>query len=139
MEQSDVKSMRRQSSFDPNNNQVAHDSEDPRFDADDDDDDQLVQAINVRLREKTAANDRRRKSESREDEDSSVISDGDFDALLDEAEEGGVSEEEGGTVEVDDEGIKKAADDEPYDVDKALISTFLEHTTSIVRRPFNNC
>lgn len=124
MEQSDVKSMRRQSSFDPNNNRVADDPGEPV------DDDQLVEAINVRLREITDANDHNRlKSDSQED-DSSVISDGDFDALDEPVEDGEEGVSDGGG-----DDIKKAADDEPYDVDKALISTFLEHTTSIVRRP----
>lgn len=50
----------------------------------------------------------------------------------------GFSEEEGVEVDaeesnVDEEEDVEEANDEPYDVDKALISTFLEQTTSIVR------
>lgn len=59
----------------------------------------------------------------------------------------GFSEEGREKVDVEvcslgDEDEDEGADDEPYDVDKVLISTFLEQTTSIVRssqlfiRPF---
>lgn len=57
--------------------------------------------------------------------DTDVICDGDFDALENSSD---------GNSENGEEFQEKKQIDEPYDADKVLISTFLEHTNSIVRK-----
>lgn len=140
MEQSDVKSMLRQSSFDGNNNQIADDDSVE----DSETTDQLVEAINGRLLEQSQSSkesNNKHKSDAKDEEDAeggeecddkSLISDGDFDALDEEEEE---EEEQSDDIDsqCEDAAVDKVKQEEPYDVDNVLISTFLEHTTSIVR------
>lgn len=138
--QTDVKAVRRQSSFDPNNNQIADDDSADLEAANE----QLVEAINGRLladnsqpNGKSIDDSKSDASNSGEEEDrdndsASLISDEDFDALNDDDDD--EEDDPQGDSNVVQDKMKRKAEQEPYDVDKALISTFLEHTTSIVRK-----
>lgn len=138
--QTDVKAVRRQSSFDPNNNQIADDDSADLEAANE----QLVEAINGRLladnsqpNGKSIDDSKSDASNSGEEEDrdndsASLISDEDFDALNDDDDD--EEDDPQGDSNVVQDKMKRKAEEEPYDVDKALISTFLEHTTSIVRK-----
>lgn len=134
-----VKVMHRQSSFDPNNNQIPDNdeisgAEDETLSATTD---ELVEAINGRLLERS------------QEESSKDIGDDDDKSSVDQKSEFNEDEVDSlfSGVEEEEEEESDPVTKEPYDVDKVLISTFLEHTTSIVRRvdillpfPFyNNC
>lgn len=108
-------------SFDPNNNCVSEAEDDQRLDPSLATDD-LVETINGRLLDEEKRKRRRRKnsgggSDSVDDGEGSSFGSSD------------ISEDEGASDKGENE-------DEPYDVEKVLISTFLEHTTSIVRNIF---
>lgn len=121
-----VKVMHRQSSFDPNNNQIP-DNDEIRREEDETlsaDTDELVEAINGRLLERSQ--EQSSKDIGDDEDKSSVDQESEFNEEEVDSLFSGVEEEE---EEEESEPVTK----EPYDVDKVLISTFLEHTTSIVR------
>lgn len=120
-----VKVMHRQSSFDPNNNQIP-DNDEIRREEDETlsaETDELVEAINGRLLERS--HEQSSKDIGHDEDRSSVGQESEFNEEEVDSLFSGVEEEE----EEESEPVTK----EPYDVDKVLISTFLEHTTSIVR------
>lgn len=129
---SDVKSMQRQSSAcDPNNNQIVVV------------DDAQTEPINGSRKGGDGTESDDNGGVADDDNSESVLSDGDFDALLNEEDpttpQNAVNSD---PYEDAEEGADATDNDdnethEPYDLDKDLISTFLEHTTSIVRSAFN--
>lgn len=121
-----VKVMHRQSSFDPNNNQIP-DNDEIRREEDETlsaETDELVEAINGRLLERSQ--EQSSKDIGHDEDRSSFDQESEFNEEEVDSLFSGVEEEE---EEEESEPVTK----EPYDVDKVLISTFLEHTTSIVR------
>lgn len=129
------------SSIDPNNNRIPDEQSADRVvslsarpTVDDVHTDQLVEAINGRLLVglQENHNDKSRNNKSIGSDQGSDLSYEDAQEEEEEDNDKSVFSDELGDEE-EEESEVTAAIKEPYDVDTVLISTFLEHTTSIVR------